>query len=148
MTTSTPLPATAVGGATTVGEAMEPPQLQIRDDVIVDRALDILHGAGVDHLLVRTGDGRCAGVLTRAQLAPYQARSWYTERIAVRDILQDAGPFARPQLPVTAAAVAMRARRLRAWPVVDAEGRAVGVLTVERLRAALAAPPAGFSTVA
>ncbi|MFE9425744.1 CBS domain-containing protein [Kitasatospora sp. NPDC006697] len=115
--------------AVTVGDLMKCPELQVSDDVMVDMAVDVLQSSGADHLLVRDDDGRCAGLLTRLHLAPFQARSWYTERTAVRDIVFDRGPFATADMPADAAAAAMRARGLVAWPVVDHDGHAVGLLS-------------------
>ncbi|MEU9080617.1 CBS domain-containing protein [Kitasatospora sp. NPDC004745] len=113
----------------TVGDLMQRPELQISDDVMVDTAMDILQSSGADHLLVRDDDGRCAGLLTRLHLAPFQARSWYTERTPVRDIVLDRAPFATVDMPAGAAAAAMRSRGLDAWPVVDHDGHLVGLLS-------------------
>ncbi|MEU9129935.1 CBS domain-containing protein [Kitasatospora sp. NPDC048540] len=114
----------------TVGDLMTCPELQVSDDVMVDTATDILQSSGADHLLVRDDDGRCAGLLTRLHLAPFQARSWYTERTPVRDIVLDRAPFATADMPATTAAAAMRARGLDTWPVVDHDGRAIGLLSL------------------
>ncbi|MFJ1709253.1 CBS domain-containing protein [Kitasatospora sp. NPDC088346] len=113
----------------TVGDLMKSPELQISDDVMVDMAIDILQSSGADHLLVRDDDGRCAGLLTRLHLAPFQARSWYTERTPVRDIVLDRAPFATADMPATTAATAMRSRDLAVWPVVDPDGHAIGLLS-------------------
>ncbi|WP_371478875.1 HPP family protein [Kitasatospora sp. NBC_00315] len=113
----------------TVGDLMQRPELQITDDIMADTAMDILLSSGADHLLVRDEGGRCAGLLTRLHLAPFQARSWYTERTPVRDILHDRAPFATADMPAALAAAAMRSRGLDAWPVVDHDGRAIGLLT-------------------
>ncbi|MFJ7910379.1 CBS domain-containing protein [Kitasatospora sp. NPDC096204] len=115
--------------AATVGDLMKCPELQVSDDVMVDMAMDILQSSGADHLLVRDDDGRCAGLLTRLHLAPFQARSWYTERTPVRDIVLDRAPYATADMPADAAAAAMRARHLDAWPVVDHDGHAIGLLS-------------------
>ncbi|WP_051966278.1 CBS domain-containing protein [Kitasatospora mediocidica] len=126
MTTTLERPMTTA----TVGDLMRTPELQISDDVTADTAMDILHSSGADHILVRTDDGRCAGLLTRLHLAPFQARSWYTERTPVRDIVLDRGPFATADMTATDAVAAMRSRGLDAWPVVDHDGRAIGLLSV------------------
>ncbi|MFJ6380958.1 CBS domain-containing protein [Kitasatospora sp. NPDC092039] len=115
--------------AATVGDLMKCPELQVSDDVMVDMATDILQSSGADHLLVRDDDGRCAGLLTRLHLAPFQARSWYTERTPVRDIVLDRAPFATADMPAGTAAAAMRARGLDVWPVVDQDGHAIGLLS-------------------
>lgn len=124
MTISLERPATI----TTVGDLMKHPELQIGDDVTADTAMDILHSSGADHVLVRADDGRCAGLLTRLHLAPFQARSWYTERTPVRDIALDRAPFATADMPAVDALAAMRARGLNTWPVVDHDGHAIGLL--------------------
>ncbi|MFF1909827.1 CBS domain-containing protein [Kitasatospora sp. NPDC058218] len=116
--------------ATTVRDLMTHPELQISDDVMLDVAIHILHGSGADHLLVRDDDGRCAGLLTRRHLAPFQARSRTTARTPVRDIVLDRAPFATPDMPAATAAAAMRARGLAVWPVVDHDGHAIGLLTL------------------
>ncbi|WP_441248842.1 CBS domain-containing protein [Kitasatospora sp. McL0602] len=114
----------------TVGDLMKHPELQISDDVMVDTAMDILQSSGADHLLVRDEDGRCTGLLTRLHLAPFQARSWYTERTPVRDVVLDRAPFATPGMPADTAAAAMRSRGLHVWPVVDHDGHAIGILSL------------------
>ncbi|WP_035850023.1 CBS domain-containing protein [Kitasatospora azatica] len=124
MTTTLERPVT-----TTVGDLMKYPELQISDDVTADIAMDILQSSGADHLLVRADDGRCAGLLTRLHLAPFQARSWYTERTAVRDIVLDRAPFATADMPAANAATAMRSRGLDRWPVVDHDGHAIGLFS-------------------
>ncbi|WP_457031511.1 CBS domain-containing protein [Kitasatospora sp. P5_F3] len=113
----------------TVGDLMNHTELQISDDATADTAMDILLSSGANHLLVRDEDGRCAGLLTRLHLAPFQARSWYTERTPVRDILHDRAPFATADMPAATAVAAMRARGLDAWPVIDHDGHAIGLLT-------------------
>ncbi|WP_329500283.1 CBS domain-containing protein [Kitasatospora herbaricolor] len=114
--------------ATTVGDRMTGPELQISDDIMVDTAMDILQSSGADHLLVRDEDGRCAGLLTRLHLAPFQARSWYTERTPIRDVVLDRAPFATADMPAGEAAAAMRSRGLELWPVVDNDGHVIGLL--------------------
>ncbi|GAA4982320.1 CBS domain-containing protein [Kitasatospora paranensis] len=125
MTTTLDRPATTL----TVGDLMTRPELQISDHVTVDAAIDVLLSSGADHLLVRDEDGRCAGLLTRLHLAPFQGRPWYTERTPVRDIVLDRAPFATIGMPAAAAAAAMRARGLDIWPVVDHDGHVIGLLS-------------------
>jgi CBS-domain-containing membrane protein len=113
----------------TVVDAMEPWDYQIADDSTVDRANDIFNSAHVDYLLVRDHNGRCEGLVTRAGLHSFLARSWYTERTAISATSHQRGPFA---LPTMALAV---------WPVVDDDGYALGVLTANRAAGLLAATP-------
>ena len=129
----------------TVSDAVTAPQLQISDDARIDQAKDILRSAGADHLLIRTEDGHCGGLLTLTHLHRYRNDVWYTERIRVRDILHDTAPFVRPDTPADVALARMTARRQLVAPVVDTDGYAIGIVTAERLRAALAGGTAGSS---
>ncbi|MCX5604847.1 CBS domain-containing protein [Streptomyces phaeochromogenes] len=114
---------------------MHVPLVQIADHAGVDRALDVLRGSRTDFVLVRDDTGRCAGVVTREQLAAHDAKPWYADSTRVRDIAHDCGPYAHPGTLAEAAAAAMSERSLAVLPVVDDDGYAVGVLTAARLRA-------------
>jgi hypothetical protein len=125
----------------TVVDAMEPWDYQIADDSTVDRANDIFNSAHVDYLLVRDHNGRCEGLVTRAGLHSFLARSWYTERTAISATSHQRGPFALPTMALALAAITMRTRLLAVWPVVDDDGYALGVLTANRAAGLLAATP-------
>ncbi|MFI0815015.1 CBS domain-containing protein [Streptomyces sp. NPDC021098] len=112
---------------------MSPPGPQAGDDMFVDVALSVLAGARADHLLVRDEDGRCAGLVARAQLSAHRGASWYTEETRLRDIPHDRGPFTSPVTAVGEAERRMRERALRASPVVDEDGYALGVLALAPL---------------
>ncbi|MDH6112298.1 CBS-domain-containing membrane protein [Kitasatospora sp. MAP12-15] len=145
--TSTP---PAAGHYPTAAEAMDRPQHQIADDVLVDKALEILCDAGADYLPVRGGDGRFVGLVTRVQLAPYLPRSWYTERTPVRAVIHERGAFGWPEMAIHTAVEAMRVRGLEDWPMVDDDGYLVGVLNLERAEAMAAAadlPSIGMSII-
>jgi CBS-domain-containing membrane protein len=131
-----PLPTTPAHQPT-VADVMVPADLQASDHTAVDKALVILASAHVDHLLIRGEDGRCVGLVTRADLDGYRTQPWYTQQTRLRDLEHghDTGPFARPDTPAATAVATMRARGLDVWPVVDADGYALGVITAERLRA-------------
>ncbi|WP_406299647.1 CBS domain-containing protein [Embleya sp. NBC_00888] len=124
-------------GPLTVAQAMRPAELGIDVNTMVDKAVDIIRVADADHVILHAEDGRCLGVVRRAQLAPYQNRSWYTARTPIGNITHDGGPFARPEMPAGEALATMRARGMRVWAVTDAAGRAVGLLTPDALRTVL-----------
>ncbi|WP_406279051.1 CBS domain-containing protein [Embleya sp. NBC_00896] len=132
----------AAPGTPTVAHAMQPAELQIGADIMVDKAIDIVTVADADHVTLHAADGRCVGVVRRAQLAPFWNRSWYTARTPIGNISHDRAPFARPAMPAAEAAATMRARGLRVWAVTDEGGHVVGVLTLDALRAVLDADPA------
>lgn len=109
---------------------MAPPGPQVGDDMFLDVALSVLMGARADHLLLRDEDGRCTGLVAHAQLNAHRGTSWYTEDTRLRDITHDRGPFTSPLTTVSEAEVRMRERTLRASPVVDDDGYALGVLVL------------------
>lgn len=112
---------------------------QISDDSSVDRVQDLLGSAHVGYLPLRDSEGRCTGLVTQASLHSFLARSWYTQHTPVRATAHERGPFARPGMALGVAALAMKARRLAVWPVVDDDGRHLGVLTDQRVTALLGA---------
>ncbi|MCC0100815.1 CBS domain-containing protein, partial [Streptomyces flavotricini] len=83
-----------------------------------------------DRLLVCDEDGLCTGLITGAQLAAVRDSVAYTDRIRLRGVLGDRGPFTSPATTVAEADHAMRYRRLTALPVVDEQGGALGVLAL------------------
>ncbi|MCX5264027.1 CBS domain-containing protein [Streptomyces sp. NBC_00199] len=116
----------------TAADAMETAGPQVCDDMTVEVALSVMTSARTAHLLVCDDDGVCTGLLTRAQLTAVRDSSVYTDRVQLRDILVDPGPFASPVTTMTEAEHAMRHRRLDALPVVDEHGNALGVLALAR----------------
>jgi CBS domain-containing protein len=118
------------GTGLTARDAMDAPGPQVDDHMTVDVALSVLIGARVPHLLLRDEDGRCCGLVTRAQLAAHRGGSWYRDRTRLRDIPLDRGPFTSSGAGLGAAEAAMRGRTLDVSPVVDDQGYALGVLAL------------------
>ncbi|MFE7931778.1 CBS domain-containing protein [Streptomyces sp. NPDC057456] len=116
----------------TVADAMETAGPQVCDDMTVEVALSVMASARTAHLVVCDNDGVCTGLLTQAHLTAVRDSSVYTDRVQLRDILVDPGPFASPVTTMTEAEHAMRYRRLDALPVVDEHGNALGVLALAR----------------
>ncbi|MFF5145566.1 hypothetical protein ACFY6U_38660 [Streptomyces sp. NPDC013157] len=106
------------------------PGPQVDDHMAVDVALSVLIGARVPHLLLQDEDGRCAGLVTRAQLAAHRGGSWFSDRTRLRDIQLDRGPFTASTAALGDAEAAMRIRILNVSPVVDDHGYALGVLAL------------------
>ncbi|MGW0773121.1 CBS domain-containing protein [Streptomyces sp. NPDC002835] len=125
-----PRPADSAAG--TVVDAMDAPGPQVWDDMTVEVALSVMDSARSVHLLVSDEDGRCTGLITRTRLAALRDSSGYTDRMRLRDVVGDTGPFPSLLTTVAEAEHAMRYRRLRAVPVVDEHGCAVGVLNLSR----------------
>ncbi|MFD3870818.1 CBS domain-containing protein [Streptomyces sp. NPDC058623] len=116
----------------TVDDAMEAAGPQVCDDMTVEVALAVMASARAGHLVVCDEDGLCTGLITRAGLATVRDGAAYTDRVRLRDVLGDRGPFTSPTTAMAEAQHAMRYRRLDALPVVDEQGSALGVLARAR----------------
>ncbi|MFI8186655.1 CBS domain-containing protein [Actinacidiphila glaucinigra] len=116
----------------TVADAMDTAGPQVCDDMTVEVALSVMASARVGHLLICDDDGLCTELVTQAQLTAVRDSSAYTDRVQLRDILDDRGPFTSPVTTMAEAEHAMRYRRLDALPVVDEQGSALGVLALAR----------------
>ncbi|MEU9026319.1 CBS domain-containing protein [Streptomyces sp. NPDC048383] len=116
----------------TVDDAMEAAGPQVCDDMTVEVALAVMAGSRADHLLICDEDGLCTGLITREQFRAIRDSAAYTDRLRLRDVLGDRGPFASPVTTMAEAEHAMRYRRLDALPVVAEQGGALGVLVLAR----------------
>ncbi|GGZ45080.1 hypothetical protein GCM10010371_00010 [Streptomyces subrutilus] len=125
-------PANAPVAPRTVDDVMEAAGPQVCDDMTVEVALAVMASARADHLLVCDEDGLCTGLVTQSQLAAIRDSAAYTDRVRLRAVLGDRGPFASPATTMAEADHAMRYRRLDALPVVDEQGSALGVLALAR----------------
>lgn len=125
-----PRPASAAGVHRTAADAMDIGGPQVCDDMTVEVALSVMAGARTGHLLVCDDSGQCAGLVTQAQLTAALDSSGYTDRVRLRDILGDCGPFVSPVTTMAEAEHAMRHRQVDALPVVDEHGSALGVLVL------------------
>ncbi|GAA1076881.1 MULTISPECIES: CBS domain-containing protein [Kitasatospora] len=124
----------------TVADAMEPCGPRITGGAGLEQAERLLTDTGAAYLSVCTDDGRCQGLVTLASLAPFLACTWYTAHSQVSDATRHREPFAWPTLSLSLAAATMHVRRLDLWPVVDDDGRLLGILTGTRVTALLAVP--------
>jgi len=104
---------------------------QITDDRTAEQADDVLRGIHADYLPVRTHDGRCEGLVTRAGLRPFLHPSGSAEQ-TVGDTAHQRGPFAWPALGLVLAIRVMDIMRWTVWPVIDDDGYLLGVLTADR----------------
>lgn len=118
------------GTGLTARDAMHAPGPHVDDHMTVDVALSVLISARVPHLLLQDADGRCAGLVTRAQLSAHRGGAWYSDRTRLRDLLLDRGPFTSSVAVLSEAEAAMRARTLDVSPVIDEHGYALGVLAL------------------
>ena len=127
-----PRPTSAAPAHSTVADAMETAGPQVSDDMTVEVALSVMASARTRNLLVCDDSGMCTGLVTQDQLTAARDSSAYTDRIQLRDILGDRGPFTSPATAMAEAQHTMHYRRLEALPVVDQHGSALGVLALAR----------------
>ncbi|MFH8555783.1 MULTISPECIES: CBS domain-containing protein [Streptomyces] len=125
-----PRPASATPAHRTVADTMDTAGPQVCDDMTIEVALAVMTSARTEHLLVCDNDGLCTQLVTQAQLAAVRDSPAYTDRVQLRDILDNRGPFTSPATTITEAQHAMRGRRPGALPVVDEQGSAPGVLAL------------------
>lgn len=116
----------------TVVEVMDAAGPQVCDDMSVEVALAVMAAAGTARLVVCDQDGQCTGLVTQTELAAVCDSSAYTDRVRLRDILGDHGAFTSPVTTVAEAEHAMHYLRLGALPVVEEQGRALGILALSR----------------
>ncbi|MFJ6752821.1 CBS domain-containing protein [Streptomyces sp. NPDC091266] len=125
-----PRSASAAPAHRTVADTMDSAGLQVCDDMTVEVALSVMASARTEDLLVRN-DGLCTGLVTQAQLTAVRDSSAYTDRVQLRDMLDNRGPFTSPVTTIAEAQHAMRGRRPGA-AVVDEQGSVLGVLALAR----------------
>lgn len=115
-----------------VADVMDAAGPQVWDDMTVEVALSVMAAARTGHLVVCDEDGQYTDLVTRARLTAVRDGAGYTDRVRLRDVADDGGPFASPLATVAEAEYAMRHRRLGVLPVVDEHGNALGVLSLPR----------------
>ncbi len=93
-------------------------------------ALSLMAGARSGHLLVCDNDGVCTALVTHEQLAALRDSAAYTDRVRLRDILGDRGPFTSPVTKLSEAERSMRHHQVDVLPVVDEHGSALGILAL------------------
>ncbi|MES4891565.1 CBS domain-containing protein [Streptomyces sp. NPDC096012] len=115
----------------TVRGLMDAAPYSISEDESVLMAWEVMERAEQRHLPVVRGDGCCAGLLERAELAVVCAAAAATlSSRRVRDLVHARRTVTvHPEESVLRAAAVMTAEDLDALPVTDPHGRLVGLLT-------------------
>ncbi|MFI6419614.1 hypothetical protein ACIBG6_19740 [Streptomyces sp. NPDC050842] len=83
-----------------VTDAMDTTAPRVCDDMTVEVALSVVISARAGHLIICDDDGLCTRLVTRAQLAAVRDSSAYTDRIRLRDVPGDRGPFTSSRTPI------------------------------------------------
>ncbi|MCX5157597.1 MULTISPECIES: hypothetical protein [unclassified Streptomyces] len=118
------------GTGLTARDAMGDLGPRVGDDMHVDVARSVLISARAEHLVLQDEEGRCSGLVTRAQLDAHRGGSWGAAPTRLCDIPLDRGPFTESSAGVGEARTAMRGRVLDMSPVIDEHGYTLGVLAL------------------
>jgi hypothetical protein len=73
----------------TVVEDMDASGPRVCEDMTVEVALSVMAGARVEYLILCDEDDQCTGRITRAWLAVLRGGSTYTDRLRLRDVLDE-----------------------------------------------------------
>lgn len=114
----------------TAPDVMDAAGPQVWYDMTVEVALSVMAAARADHLVVCDEDARCAGLVTQARLTAVRNSSGYTDRIRLRDVADDSGPFVSP--PATRAETGDAMPSRPPVPVADGHGSVPGFLALTR----------------
>ncbi|MGW4561151.1 CBS domain-containing protein [Streptomyces sp. NPDC004561] len=117
----------------TVRSLMETAPYSISEDESVLIAWEVMERSEQRHLPVVRGDGTCAGLLDRAELAVVCGASASSlSRRRVRELVHARRTASvHPEDSVLRAAAVMTAEHLDALPVTDLRGRLVGLLAAQ-----------------
>ncbi|MEE4638871.1 MAG: CBS domain-containing protein [Wenzhouxiangella sp.] len=114
----------------TVGQFMATDLFTVRPDDIVDFAASLMEWRYVRHVPVEDDSGQLLGLVSQRQLLRLVARgSRGPEPVTVRDIMHAEPVSISPETTTVQAIRMMRERRLSCLPVVDPEGKLVGLVT-------------------
>ena len=118
---------------------MTPSPVTISLDDDLWTALRVFLATGLRHLVVVDADHKCRGVLAdRYAVAEWPGDAIGARLTRVRQMMGDPAPLLAPETSIRDAARAMLSSGTDALAVVDAEGRAIGVVTGSDLIRSLA----------
>jgi signal-transduction protein with cAMP-binding, CBS, and nucleotidyltransferase domain len=124
------IPAPARLARRRVSEVMSSPAVTVADTTRLEEALTKMIRTGLRHLVVTSGDGRCAGILSdRAIAAAWASDFAVLTRDSVRVALEPQPAVVPVSGTVMDVARLMRATGVDAVAVVDEHGIAAGVIT-------------------
>ncbi len=105
---------------------MTPRPLTIRQDTLLQDARDLMDRGGFRRLPVVDADGRLLGIVTDRDLREHHGHLRDTRVTAA---MTECPLTLGPDDPIEAAADVLLARKIGGLPVVDVEGRLVGIIT-------------------
>ena len=110
------------------GDLMSYPLITIDAEASLNEAARLLIEKDVNRLLV-TEKGRLVGMIAGSDFVASVARAEEINRGSVADVMSDAILVCRDKTPISSAARAMTTTRYRSVVVIDAKGKALGVVS-------------------
>ncbi len=114
----------------TVEQVMTSDLFTVRPDDLIDLAANLMDWEHIRHVPVEDQEGHLVGLVSHRQLLRTLARREADSGpIAVQEIMTTGPVTASPDLPIREAIARMRLNRVSCLPVVDGEGRLVGIVS-------------------
>lgn len=119
-----------------VGQFMTTDLFTVHPEDVVDLAASLMDWRHIRHVPVEDGDGRLVGLVSHRSLLRLLGqglRSSDQDPVAVREIMKTDVVTVRPDTPTLEAIEVMRKHKVGSLPVVEGEGRLVGIITEKDL---------------
>ncbi|HXG21573.1 MAG TPA: CBS domain-containing protein [Methylomirabilota bacterium] len=114
---------------TCVAEVMTRNVVALSPEQSFQEAITLIARHRFRHLLVTDAKGHLAGVISDRDLLRFMIREPHWESATVADVMKSDLVTATPATSLSAAIGEMLSRRINCLPVVEADGRLVGILT-------------------
>lgn len=133
----------AQGGSAPVSRFMSTSLVTVHPDQPAETASSLMRSRGIGCLPVVDGEGRLLGVLTAADFVAADARSAAPRTdasVSIAEVMTRHPITARPYQPVLEAVALMTERGFKHVPIVDDDGRLVGIVSDRDIRTAIGDP--------
>lgn len=112
-----------------VGDVMTHDARSMRPEQSFAEVVGMMAGLSFRHLLVIDDDQRLHGVISDRDVLRALSRTPDWSKKTVRDVMTAEPVTAIPEMPISVAIKSMLALRINCLPVLNADGRVVGILT-------------------
>ncbi len=116
-----------------VGDIMTTPVITIHRDAKLEEAAKLMYDNRIGSVLVVDGSGKLVGIVTERDMIYAVSNLLVGKGIPVWEIMTENPITARPEDPLPSAIQKMVEARIRHLPVVDEEGKPVGMVSIRDL---------------
>ena len=120
------------------GDIMSVPPVTIGRDASLQEAAKVMKDKGIGSLIVVDSEGRVEGIITERDLVFALAESKKTSELQVWMFMTENPLTVAPHTPMIEALNIMRNSNIRHLPVVDKDGKPVGMLSIKDILEAVA----------